>query len=154
MTMVGNGTMQSEWNFDETIRGTVRGMPVTLDLAEIGEQDDERWMLEEEEGEEEKNDLWGTTRVKRGGPLERSKIDNVSGISAAETDSQTSEVSLPLLERSTHDTPPLASSPQTPASEILDINPSGINILGKSTWKQRHDQDQGATVKAGDLGDG
>ncbi|CAD6573899.1 MAG: hypothetical protein TREMPRED_000960 [Tremellales sp. Tagirdzhanova-0007] len=142
MTMVGNGTMQSEWNFDETIRGTVRGMPVTLDLAEIGEQDDERWMLEEEEGEEEKNDLWGTTRVKRGGPLERSKIDN------------TSEVSLPLLERSTHDTPPLASSPQTPASEILDINPSGINILGKSTWKQRHDQDQGATVKAGDLGDG
>ena len=43
--MVGNpglqGTMRSEWNFDDTIRGTMRGGQVQLDLAKLSEDDDD-----------------------------------------------------------------------------------------------------------------
>lgn len=42
--------MKSEWNFDETIRGTVRGVPLQLDLAEMEE---EEWDLEEKSGNTE-----------------------------------------------------------------------------------------------------
>lgn len=50
MTIVGNRSMKSEWNFDETIRGTVRGVPLQLDLAEMEE---EEWDLEEKSGNTE-----------------------------------------------------------------------------------------------------
>ena len=55
----GAGEM-GEWNFDETIRGTMKGMKVNLDLAglEIGDSDEEgegEWevgMGGDEDGEE------------------------------------------------------------------------------------------------------
>jgi len=58
---VGNGTVRSEWNFDDTIRGTIAGMPIELDLGAL-DDDEEEWDLENEEVE-----VWdGTTRVRQG----------------------------------------------------------------------------------------
>lgn len=59
-----------EWNFDETIRGTMKGMKVNLDLAglEIGDSDEEgegEWevgMGGDEDGEEEVP--WESVRVR------------------------------------------------------------------------------------------
>ena len=48
MTLMGNGTMRSEWNFDETIRGTVRGVPIALNLAEA----EEEWQVNEDQDED------------------------------------------------------------------------------------------------------
>lgn len=54
------GTMKSEWNFDETIRGTVKGMPVNLDLGEMSdEEEDGEWNM----AEHLREDMIGTTRV-------------------------------------------------------------------------------------------
>jgi hypothetical protein len=58
---VGNGTVRSEWNFDDTIRGTIAGMPIELDLGAL-DDDEEEWDLENEEVE-----VWdGTMRIKEG----------------------------------------------------------------------------------------
>lgn len=141
MTMVGGGTMRSEWNFDETIRGTVRGMPVQLDLAEMEE---EEWAFEEEE----RGEIVVHCRV-----VDRSRFNVSPGIENRLTD-QASEISLPILERSPLDTPPLGSSPQTPTSDMMDLKSSKSQASLKSTWKQRHNQGQGTIVKQGDLGDG
>ncbi len=65
--MIDNGTMRSEWNFDETIRGTVRGMPVQLDLAQT-----EEW-----EDVDANHREWGTTRERLESILERDTV-NVS----------------------------------------------------------------------------
>lgn len=61
MTLMGNpnGTMRSEWNFDETIRGTVKGVPVELDLDEMS---DEEWDLQDQEVVIDPAE--GTTRVR------------------------------------------------------------------------------------------
>lgn len=50
--------MKSEWNFDETIRGTVKGVPVELDLDEMS--DDEDWVQSDAMRE------WGTARGHHG----------------------------------------------------------------------------------------
>jgi serine/threonine-protein kinase 24/25/MST4 len=57
----GAGTMKSEWNFDETIRGTIKG--VSVELALSMEDDGGEWDVEDDEEEE---DAWGTTRVNDG----------------------------------------------------------------------------------------
>jgi hypothetical protein len=58
---VGNGTVRSEWNFDDTIRGTIAGMPIELDLGALDDEEEE-WDLENEEVE-----VWdGTMRIKEG----------------------------------------------------------------------------------------
>jgi serine/threonine-protein kinase 24/25/MST4 len=58
---VGNGTVRSEWNFDDTIRGTIAGMPIELDLGALDDEEEE-WDLENEEVE-----VWdGTMRVREG----------------------------------------------------------------------------------------
>jgi hypothetical protein len=60
-TITGHGTVRSEWNFDDTIRGTIAGMPVELDLGAMDDEDEE-WDLEHEEVE-----VWdGTTRIQNG----------------------------------------------------------------------------------------
>jgi hypothetical protein len=60
-TVVGNGTVRSEWNFDDTIRGTIAGMPIELDLGALDDEEEE-WDLENEEVE-----VWdGTTRIRSG----------------------------------------------------------------------------------------
>ena len=147
--MMGNGTMRSEWNFDETIRGTIKGVPLQLDLAQM---EDDEWDLEEEEAEDE-NEEWAPTR-RHGSVLDATTI-NVSVAWDLHADEQSSQMSLPMLERSSHATPPLGSSPQTPTSDILDFKTVGSSSAsGKSTWKQRHDQARGMLVKEGDLGDG
>jgi hypothetical protein len=60
--------MKSEWNFDETIRGTLRGGRVELDLAGLRDGDDGEWDMEDddpaEQDEAEDEEMWGTTRVK------------------------------------------------------------------------------------------
>lgn len=59
-----NGTIRSEWNFDDTIRGTIKGMPVNLNLDDMDDEDeeDEQWDLEDEEVS-----IWdGTTRIREG----------------------------------------------------------------------------------------
>lgn len=60
-TITASGTVKSEWNFDDTIRGTIKGLPVNLNLDELGdEEEDEGWDLEDEEVE-----VWdGTTRIR------------------------------------------------------------------------------------------
>ena len=40
-----NATVSSEWNFDETIRGSIKGMPVELDLDDMSS--DEEWELKD-----------------------------------------------------------------------------------------------------------
>lgn len=141
LTMVNNGTMRSEWNFDETIRGTVRGVPVELDLEDMS--DEEEWDLKDQEvmiGVEE-GEGWGTTRIRTSHVMSASTLNG-------------SDVSLPPLERSPMETPSLGSSPQTPTSEMAELRTStGSGTSGKSTWKQRHDQ-RGTIVKEGDVGDG
>jgi len=61
-TMLANGTIRSEWNFDDTIRGTVKGMPVELDLEEMS--DDDEWDLKNQEVDVEEGSAWGTSRVR------------------------------------------------------------------------------------------
>ncbi|WWC57774.1 uncharacterized protein I303_100309 [Kwoniella dejecticola CBS 10117] len=136
LTIGPGGTMKSEWNFDETIKGTIKGVPVNLDL---GDMDDDEWDYQDEE---EEDGTWGTVR-------EREELLRASTLNG-------SDLSLPMLERSSpNPTPSIGSSPQTPHSEILDLRSStGSGTSGKSTWKQRHDQDTGTVVKEGDLGDG
>lgn len=58
--------MRSEWNFDETIRGTLRGVPVQLNLAD-------EWDLEEE-GD---GSAWGEDARHRS-VLEGTTLSNVS----------------------------------------------------------------------------
>lgn len=67
-TITANGTVRSEWNFDDTIRGTINGVPINLNLDELEdeEEEDEAWDLEDAEVE-----VWdGTTRI-RGDSLAR-----------------------------------------------------------------------------------
>ncbi|ORY22135.1 kinase-like domain-containing protein [Naematelia encephala] len=128
MTLEG-GTMRSEWNFDETIRGTVRGTQVQLDLEDFDEEDE--WNTENDRAE------WGTTRVLAESLMEDEMLN-------------ASEISLPLLERSLHiDTPEPDTTPQTPPSEDLRSSTGSV----RSTWKQRNDA-RGTVVREGDVGDG
>lgn len=54
-----------------------------------------------------------------------------------------------------HPTPSSASStPQTPASDIIDLRGSSGDSPGKSTWKERNNGDKGTIIKSGDIGDG
>lgn len=39
-TVAGGGTLRTEWDFDETIRGTIKGAPVSFDLSALREQDE------------------------------------------------------------------------------------------------------------------
>lgn len=66
----GSGTMKSEWNFDDTIRGTMNGVPINFNLDDMEdeageeeveeEQEDEAWDLRDAEVE-----VWdGTTRIR------------------------------------------------------------------------------------------
>jgi len=64
--MVANDTMKSEWNFDETIKLTMKGVPVELDLEEMSD-DDEEWELRDKEVNIEEGSAWGTTRVRESG---------------------------------------------------------------------------------------
>ena len=61
--MIANGTMRSEWNFDETIKLTMKGVPVELDLDEMSD-DDEEWELKDREVNIDEGSAWGTTRVR------------------------------------------------------------------------------------------
>ena len=131
MTLMGEqtGTMRSEWNFDETIRGTFKGVPIELDLEEMS--DDEEWDLRHEEvivDPSEGRGL-GTTRVV-----------------------EVSEASLPALERASDPTTAFDSTPVTPTSETADTKPR-TDSPGRATWKQRQDE-RGMVVKEGDMGDG
>ena len=74
-TMLANGTIRSEWNFDDTIRGTVKGMPVELDLEEMS--DDDEWDLKNQEVDVEEGSAWGTSRVRHSGVMAGS-VKNVS----------------------------------------------------------------------------
>ena len=64
--MIANGTMRSEWNFDETIKLTMKGVPVELDLDEMSD-DDEEWELKDREVNIDEGSAWGTTRVRESG---------------------------------------------------------------------------------------
>lgn len=62
ITANGNGTVRSEWNFDDTIRGTINGVPINLNLDDMEdeEEEDEEWELKDAEVE-----VWdGTTRIR------------------------------------------------------------------------------------------
>lgn len=59
-TFNGNGTVRSEWNFDDTIRGTINGVPVNLNLDDLEDEEEGEWDYQNEEVE-----IWdGTTRVR------------------------------------------------------------------------------------------
>ncbi|WVQ85148.1 hypothetical protein IAT38_007313 [Cryptococcus sp. DSM 104549] len=137
------GTMGSEWNFDETIRGTARGVPVLLNLEEM---EDEDWDLEAEGA---------------GGTWDGTVRENGTGAGAGEhllmaTTLNASEISLPMLERTPSRPTPQSSSPTTPTSQAAaELHSStGSTSSGKSTWKQRNDRARGTVVKEGDVGDG
>ncbi|WVF66496.1 hypothetical protein IAT40_001236 [Kwoniella sp. CBS 6097] len=136
LTLNDNGTMKSEWNFDETIRGTIKGVAVHLDMDDMDDTDEDgEWDLPEDEN-------WGTVR-------ERDNLLRATTLNG-------SDLSLPGLERSSpNPTPSMGSSPQTPHLETVNLkSSSGSNTSGKSTWKERQDQSRGTIVKEGDLGDG
>lgn len=40
-TVVGAGTVKTEWDFDDTIRGTIKGAPVAFDLSALREDAEE-----------------------------------------------------------------------------------------------------------------
>lgn len=40
-TVVAEGTVRTEWDFDETIRGTIKGVPVNFDLDSLKEEETE-----------------------------------------------------------------------------------------------------------------
>ncbi|OXG89179.1 STE/STE20/YSK protein kinase [Cryptococcus neoformans A2-102-5] len=167
----GQGTMGSEWNFDETIRGTARGIPVNLNLEDM----DEGFEDEDGHGSEDAWDakvaemeMWDGTVKENAGDL------LVAGTSAG------SEMSLPMFEKQPNErnsTPPPGASasktdpreegereqedePKTPTSASPSPSQrslqssSGSASSGKSTWKQRNDKVRGTVVKEGDVGDG
>lgn len=167
----GQGTMGSEWNFDETIRGTARGIPVNLNLEDM----DEGFEDEDGHGSEDAWDakvaemeMWDGTVKENAGDL------LVAGTSAG------SEMSLPMFEKQPNkrnSTPPPGASasktdpreegereqedePKTPTSASPSPSQrslqssSGSASSGKSTWKQRNDKVRGTVVKEGDVGDG
>lgn len=65
LTISGSSTMRSEWNFDETIRGTVKGVPLNLDLAGLSLESDEEWEAGSgaDEDEDEDEIPWESVRV-------------------------------------------------------------------------------------------
>lgn len=70
LTMSGPPPMAGDdggWNFDETIRGTMKGIPIHLDLAglTLGDGDDGEWEVPEGEDEEGEEDVpWESVRVR------------------------------------------------------------------------------------------
>lgn len=166
----GQGMMESEWNFDETIRGTVTGVPVNLNLEDM-----DKGFEDEDEEEDDWNvkvaeiETWDGMVKENGGDL------------LAEGKSAGSEMSLPGFERQPNrrNTPrPLGVSasnmdsgekgerirgddePKTPT--FTSSSPSQRSLQssresassGKSTWKERNDKVRGTVVKEGDVGDG
>ncbi|WWC85497.1 uncharacterized protein L201_000361 [Kwoniella dendrophila CBS 6074] len=142
LTIGPGGTMKSEWNFDETIKGTIKGVPVNLDLEDLDDDDDE-WDYGQDGEEEDDEGTWQGTVRERDDLLRASTLNG-------------SDLSLPMLERSSpNPTPSIGSSPQTPHSEVMDLkSSSGSGTSGKSTWKERQNREQGTVVREGDLGDG
>ena len=144
---ITGGTVKSEWNFDETIRMTMKGAPIELDLAELSDNDE--WEMDSGSG---------TARVRGKGHMQGGH--NVSpGSSAGQikliSRTQASEVSLPLLDSSSMNSPSLESAPRTPnGSDSEDANSSQGGTPGKSTWRQRNDKERGTVVKRDDVGDG
>ncbi|KAE8540535.1 hypothetical protein D1P53_003484 [Cryptococcus gattii VGV] len=166
----GQGTMESEWNFDETIRGTARGVPVNLNLEDMDkgfeDEDDEEDDWNVKLAEVEKWD--GSVKENAGDLLLEGKLAG-------------SEMSLPVFERQSNrrNTPrPLGVSasnmdpgekrerirgddePKTPTSTSLSPSQRSLQSSresassGKSTWKERNDKVRGTVVKEGDVGDG
>lgn len=154
--------MRSEWNFDDTIRGTVKGVPIALDLAEIEEdEEEEAWDLEDKDKDQQEDDeeaewLDGTTRVRSGPSTMNVGITSFSVGLGQYADVQASEVSLPTLGHSPLPTPSLGSPPLTPRAEAPDLHSStgsSSSTSGKSTWKERNSS-RGTILKGGDVGDG
>jgi serine/threonine-protein kinase 24/25/MST4 len=52
-TINGN-TIRSEWNFDETIRGTVRGAQIQLDLAALSDEEDDGFDFDDDADDDER----------------------------------------------------------------------------------------------------
>lgn len=77
--MLVNATIKSEWNFDDTIRGTIKGVPVELDLDDMS--DDEEWDLKDQEVDVEEGSAWGTSRVRHSDVLTGSTLNVSSGMS-------------------------------------------------------------------------
>ncbi|RSH89583.1 hypothetical protein EHS25_002134 [Saitozyma podzolica] len=135
---VNGNTIRSEWNFDETIRGTVRGAQIQLDLAALSDEEDDGFDFDDDADDDERAP-WASSV-------------GVGSVLAGET-LNASEISLPMLERCSQITPPpIESAPQTPTSESAELRTSGSS--GKSTWKERNDPKRGTIVKEGDIGDG
>ncbi|KIR62602.1 STE/STE20/YSK protein kinase [Cryptococcus bacillisporus CA1873] len=166
----GQGTMENEWNFDETIRGTVTGVPVNLNLEDM-----DKGFEDEDEEEDDWNvkvaevETWdGSVKENAGDLLVEGKLAG-------------SEMSLPVFERQSNrrNTPrPLGISasnmdpgekgerirgddePKTPTSTSLSPSQRSLQSSresassGKSTWKERNDKVRGTVVKEGDVGDG
>lgn len=175
--MVGgsNGTISSKWNFDETIRGTMKGVQVQLDLQDLSEDeaDEDEWAAGDADvlrrglqdvhiGDvgEGWDDVGGTARATDAGVRAHARHPAVSfhlalwPMTAADA-SQSSDESLPLLDRSKRPSPSMEALPITPNFEPDDSVPSTVTPKsGKATWKERHDDTRGTIVREGDLGDG
>lgn len=163
--------MGSEWNFDETIRGTARGIPVNLNLEDM----DEGFEDEDGDGSEDAWDAKVAEMEMWNGTVKENARDLlVVGTSAGP------EMSLPMFEKqpnirnstpppgaSTSNTDPIEEGerkeedePKTPTSASPSPSQrslqssSGSASSGKSTWKQRNDKVRGTVVKEGDIGDG
>jgi hypothetical protein len=51
---VNGNTIRSEWNFDETIRGTVRGAQIQLDLAALSDEEDDGFDFDDDADDDER----------------------------------------------------------------------------------------------------
>lgn len=162
--------MESEWNFDETIRGTVTGVPVNLNLADM-----DNGFEDEDEEEDDWNVKVAEVKTWDGSVKENAGDLLVKGKLAG------SEMFLPVFERQSNrrNTPrPFGISasnmdpgekrerirgddePKTPTSTSLSPSQRSSQSSresassGKSTWKERNDKVRGTVVKEGDVGDG
>lgn len=68
--------MMDEWNFDETIRGTMKGIPVNLDMTDWAGYVEEEG--DEDEDEEEDEVPWASVRVRVDGNGIGDRFMNVS----------------------------------------------------------------------------
>ena len=165
----GQGAMGSEWNFDETIMSTTRGVPINLNLEDMDEG------FDEDEGEDDwdakmaEMERWDGTVKENGGDLlvagaltgsemsspmierqpNRRNSTPPPGASASNTDTREEGERKGVDEPKT---PPSSTSP-SPSQRSLQSSTGSVSS-GKSTWKQRNDKVRGTVVKEGDVGDG
>ncbi|WVO13581.1 hypothetical protein L204_101202 [Cryptococcus depauperatus] len=129
------GEVGDEWNFDETIRGTVRGVPVKLNLEVV---------------EGEPGDAMDAAHTIRDGAA----YDNGGAhIAQSRTPSRSS---LPVFERQSNQTPPtLEVDVHDLGTEVKDseLEPTS-HIDRHSTWKQNSQIGRGTILQAGNIGDG